>query len=99
MVVHDERAPRGSWKLARVLSLITGCDRRVRGAVVKQAARDRQATVLQCPLQFLYPLEVCDTASGGESNAAPTAEPNVDSTAEKNPSPVEGHPQAVRRSS
>ena len=60
VVVHDDK-PRGFWKLTRVEEVITGKDGRVRGAVVKV-----NSTVLRCPLQRLYPLEVsCHMDNGG----------------------------------
>ena len=44
--------------MAKVLSLITGKDGVVRGAVLKVAAQRGPPTTLQRPLQLLYPLEI-----------------------------------------
>ena len=57
MLLHDE-GPRGFWKLAKIERLTTGKDGRVRGAVLRVLSKDGQATLLQRPLQLLYPLEV-----------------------------------------
>ena len=44
--------------MARVQGLITGRDGLVRGAVLKVASKSGTPTILQHPLQLLYPLEV-----------------------------------------
>ena len=56
--VHDESLPQGLWRIAKVQDVITGRDRKIRGAVVKIFAKDRQPTLLHRPLQLLYPMEV-----------------------------------------
>ena len=56
--IHDQDHPRGFWKMAKVLSLITGKDGVVRGATLKVAAQSGPPTILQRPLQLLYPLEI-----------------------------------------
>ena len=58
VVVQDTDLPRGFWKIARVMKLLTGKDGQHRGAVLRVAARGGQATTLQRPLQLLYPLEI-----------------------------------------
>ena len=58
VVVHDEDLPRGCWKLARIQSLIVGRDGIARGAVVRVASSSGSPTILQRPLQKLYPLEI-----------------------------------------
>ena len=58
VVVHSTDQPRGFWKLGRIMELLVGRDGEVRGAVVRVTAKGRQATVLQRPIQLLYPLEV-----------------------------------------
>ena len=60
VVVHEEHLPRGFWRLGRVEDVIAGKDRRVRGAAVRLASRDRQQTLIHRPVQLLYPLEVRD---------------------------------------
>ena len=57
-MVHDEDLPRGCWKLARIQSLIVGRDGIARGAVVRVASSSGSPTILQRPLQKLYPLEI-----------------------------------------
>ena len=57
-MIHDRDHPRGFWKMAKVLSLITGKDGVVHGAALKVAAQSGPPTTLQRPLQLLYPLEI-----------------------------------------
>ena len=47
-------------------SLISGKDGEVRGAILKVGSKDGSSTVLQRPLQLIYPLEV---------NSGPTTPP------------------------
>ena len=47
VLIHDQDHPRGFWKMAKVLSLITGKDGVVRGAVLKVAAQRGPPTTLQ----------------------------------------------------
>ena len=58
VIVHDERLPRGLWKLGRIQEVMKGRDGQVRGATVRMANRDRQQVLLHRPIQLLYPLEV-----------------------------------------
>ena len=58
VLVHDQDRPRRFWKLARVQGLITGRDGVVRGASLKVASPNGPPTILQRPLQLLYPLEI-----------------------------------------
>ena len=58
VVVHDQDHPRGLWKMARVEKTITGRDGMVRGAVVRLPSKNGRPTILQRPLQLLYPLEI-----------------------------------------
>ena len=57
VLLHDD-GPRGFWKLAKIETLITGKDGQVRGAVIRVPSKDGQTTLLQRPLQLLYPLEI-----------------------------------------
>ena len=82
VVVHDEDHPRGFRKFAMVEKLLTGQDGLVRGAVLRVSSRNGRATILQRPLQLLYPLEVSQL--GGppdvESTTVTEEEVNVDAT-------------------
>jgi hypothetical protein len=76
VLLHDD-GPRGFWKLAKIEELITGKDKRVRGAVIRVPAKDGKITVLQRPLQLLYPLEITqrmnstvDTSTESDSGIA-----------------------------
>ena len=65
-----------------VEKLLTGQDGLVRGAVLRVSSRNGRATILQRPLQLLYPLEVSQL--GGppdvESTTVTEEEVNVDAT-------------------
>ena len=58
VLIHDQDNPRGFLKLARVQGLITGRDGVVRGATLKVVSKSGLPTILQRPLQLLYPLEI-----------------------------------------
>ena len=58
VVVHSEERPRGFWKLARVEDTIIGRDGQIRGAVVRLHAKGNRTSILQRPIQRLYPLEI-----------------------------------------
>ena len=66
VLVHDDSKPRGSWKLARIEEVIIGRDGRTRGAVLRVASASRRGTVLQRPLQRLYPLEISSSTPDKE---------------------------------
>ena len=53
-------------KLACIQKLMIGKDGQTRGAVLRVASAKRQSTVLQHPLQRLYPLEISSSTSGQE---------------------------------
>ena len=63
MLVHDEGH---FWKLARIKSLVIGKDGRARGAVLRVASTGNQESLLQRPLQRLYPLEIRNPPSSEE---------------------------------
>ena len=73
VLVHEDNRPRGFWKLAKVENLIKGTDGAMRGATVRVHSSDKRSTLLRCPLQLLYPLEVhqcCDTMTDHMSNSS-----------------------------
>ena len=71
VVVQDPDLPRGFWKLAKVMRLLTGHNGHHRGTVLRVAARGGQATTLQQPLQFLYSLEInCGLDQGDKVETA-----------------------------
>ena len=82
VVVHDENLPRGFWKLGRVEEVIAGRDGRVR---VKLAARNRQQRLIHRPIQLLYPLEIRDKLSAGQSNGSITHEPKSQPSSQHSP--------------
>ena len=57
VVILQEDKPRALWRLARVKELITGCNGKVRAAILTVPSKDGQTITLQRPVQVLYPLE------------------------------------------
>ena len=57
VIVHDDKHPRGLWKLGRIEKLLPGADGNVRGAFIRVRSKGR-SSILKRPLQRLYPLEV-----------------------------------------
>ncbi len=57
LIGTTEDQPRGFWNLGRVEELVIGRDGEARGAVVRVASKGRRSTLLQRPVQRLYPLE------------------------------------------
>ena len=58
VLIYDEDSPRGFWKIAHIKSLIMGKDGQARGAILRVGTTKDRETILQRPLQKLYPLEV-----------------------------------------
>jgi len=58
IVVHNENHPRGFWRLGQVERLITEKDSHTRGTMVRLSNKNDHSTILQCPLQLLYSLEI-----------------------------------------
>ena len=76
VLVHQQDVPRGFWKLALVERLITGRDGLARGALVRLPPKSGHPTLLQRPIQLLYPLEISSECRGNNrSNEDPTAHP------------------------
>ena len=75
VLVHDDNSPRGFWKIALVRSLIVGRAGRVRGAVLKVGSADSRESLLQRPLQRLYPLEIGSAPNNSEVSNPDSGEP------------------------
>ena len=58
IIVHNENQLRGFWKLGRIEETLTGPDGEIRGAVLRVSCQGGKTTLLRCPVQRLYPLEV-----------------------------------------
>ena len=95
--MHDDSHPRGFWKIARIKSLIVGKDGRVRGAVLRVASTGRRESILQRPLQRIYPLEIKNLTpgeeeSGSDNEAVPEhSDPTVEAEQDAAP-PSSGRP-------
>ena len=55
VIVH---LPRGLWRLGKIEEVMKGRDGRIRGVTVKMANKDGKQSLLNRPIQLLYPLEV-----------------------------------------
>ena len=71
VVVHTSDQPRAFWRLGRVTKLVKGNDDRVRGAVLKVSGEGRQATMLERPIQLLYPLETSEVEPCSDQHGTP----------------------------
>ena len=58
VVKDDDFAPRNTWRIARVESLVTGPDGEVRGGGLATVTKDGRRTKITRPVQKLVPLEV-----------------------------------------
>ena len=83
VLIHDENHPHGHWKLALLERLIKGSDGQIRGARVRIHSEGNHTSILNRPVQRLYPLEV---SSEGMENDRDEEEPIRDSIAQ----PIEG---------
>ena len=57
VTVHEEGQPRGKWRLAHVVRLITGKNGVVRGVEIELSG-NKGNTRMERPLKRLYPLEI-----------------------------------------
>ena len=60
VTIHQDKMPRGFWRLGKVETIIQGKDKNVRGATVKVVSPDEKMTVINRLLSKLYPVEVTD---------------------------------------
>ena len=92
VVVYTEDQPRSCWSLGRIERLITGADGQTRAATVRVSRKGR-VSVLDRPIQHLYPLEVVTS-----SDPAPEKE-NEDNVSDEEPASetlVTGRPRPRR---
>ena len=77
-MIHDENFPRGQWRLGRIQQVIRGSDGHTRGVRVKTQTKTGRSTVLQYPVQLLYPLEInCQPRSDNRQDDAFTTTDSV----------------------
>ena len=63
VLVHDEKTPRQSWKIGRIIETQTSADGEVRGVKVAVVNKKGRLYSLNRPEQRIYPLEIdsiCD---------------------------------------
>ena len=105
VVVHDQDHPRGFWKIARVERTLIGKDGHIQGAVLRLPSKNGRPTILQRPLQLLYPLEI-DHCCNRELTPQPNEEQSLtedsiddcDQREPKNNLNIENPPRQKRRS-
>ena len=76
MVLIKDNVPRGCWKVGKVVGLVSSLDGCVRSAKVSLSS----GHVIVCPLNLLYPIEVCEGAS--EPTESNEKQPSVPSKEE-----------------
>ena len=78
------RLPRGQGQLCRIEQVITGSDGHSKGACVRTQTKTGRSTVLQRPVELLYPLEInCQLKSDDsqdEDSTTVTAGSSIDHT-------------------
>ena len=78
-MIHDENLPRGQWRLGRIQQVIRGSNGQARGVRVKTQTKTGKSTVLQHPVQLLYPLEInCQPRSNDRQEDALTTNSVMD---------------------
>ena len=60
VTVHEDKTPRGFWRLGKVEELLISKDNRVRGATVKVSSPTGKMTLINRPLSKLFPVEIKD---------------------------------------
>ena len=66
VTIHEEKPPKGQWRLRKVELLYEGNDGIVRGAEQKAVSQTGRTTRLRCPVSKLYPLEVRSTSTSSD---------------------------------
>ena len=61
VTIHQDKMPRGFWRLGKVQTIIQGKDKNIRGATIKLVSPNGKLTVINRPLSKLYPVEVRDS--------------------------------------
>ena len=78
VVIHDESLPRGQWRLGRIEQVIKGSDGHARGVRVRTQTKTGRPTVLQRPIQLIYPLEINGQPGSDDSrDIATTTAPDL----------------------
>lgn len=90
VIVHNERLPRGLWKLGRIQEL------HYRGAVVKTTSRDGRLELLRRPIQLLYPLELKSSSAGHETTDKADGSPEIVDPGKKPPTDKEDEDKAEK---
>ena len=60
VTIHQDKMPRGFWRLGKAETLIQSKDKNIRGATVKVVSPNGKLTIINRPLSKLYPVEVRD---------------------------------------
>ena len=65
VVIHEDNKRRHLWKMGKIIELIVGRDSVVRGAKVRVAGNSKRTTILERPLEKLFPLEMGEGDENG----------------------------------
>ena len=98
VILHNERLPRGLWKLGRIQELLEGHDSHYRGAVVKTTSRDGRLELLQQPIQllYMYPLELKTFSDGYETSDKADSSLEIMNPSKKPPTDKEDEDKAEK---
>ena len=66
VAIHEEKLPKGHWRLGKVEQMYEGNDGIVRGAELKVVSWTGRTAHLRRPVSKLYPLEVRSTSTSSD---------------------------------
>lgn len=97
VVIHSDQEKQGFWNLGVIQEIIPGRDGEIRGAIVKQAERGRNHTLLRRPVQLLYPLEIsCLTDDSEVPTTSTESVPEAQSSTESQHDPETRQDSEIR---
>ena len=62
VLIHEDGVKRNKWSMAVIEELITGKDGVTKGATVKKIGKNGKLSILNRPVQKLYPLEISSSS-------------------------------------
>ena len=73
VIVYEDKQPRSNWRLGKIEKVIHGKDGNIRGASLRVITTERRHSLIERPLQRLFPLELAihDTSGQDESRSRP----------------------------
>ena len=58
VIAYKDKQPRSNWRLGKIERIIRGKDGHIRGASLRVITREGRHSVIERPLQKLFPLEI-----------------------------------------